>query len=155
MNREVATLWSRTSPLLWPQEVVLASFAVADLHAVMAAIASRVDPRRRGFSALIVERDEVSLTIERAAWETLPIAKQAVATAGPYRAITLDLRIDLGVSGYLLHAAERLAAAGISIVPQCAFQKDHLLVRSADAEKAMRILAALVDEARAMIAPIS
>jgi hypothetical protein len=150
MNREVAALWSRTALLLWPQEVVLASFVLADLPAVASALASRLEPPRHAFSAVIVERDEVSVTIERAKWEALAIAKQARAVAGPYRAITLDLQIDLGVSGYLLPAAERLAAAGISIVPQCAFQKDHLLVRAEDAERAMSVLAALVDEARAM-----
>lgn len=152
MNREIATLWSRTSLLLWPQEVVLASFAVDALPAVAAALASRPDPRPRAFAALVVERDEVSLTIEQATWEASSVSKQVLAVAGPYRAITLDLPIDLGVSGYLLPAAERLATAGISIVPQCAFQKDHLLVPAADAAKAMNALATLVDEARAVIA---
>ena len=147
LNRAVADLWSRTTLLLWPREVVLASFAPADLPAVLGAVATRLT----GFSALVVERDEVSLTLERAVWEPLSLSKKAVAVAGPYRAITLDLQIDLGVSGYLLPAAERLAAAGISIVPQCAFQKDHLLVRAADAGKAMTILGGLADEAKSLV----
>jgi len=151
MNQEVATLWSRTALLLWPQEVVLASFALADLPAVASALASRLEPPRHAFSAVIVERDEVSVTIERAKWDALAIAKQARAVAGPYRAITLDLQVGLAVSGYLLPAAERLAAAGISIVPQCAFQKDHLLVQADDAGRAMSILGDLVDEAGSMI----
>jgi hypothetical protein len=153
MNLEVATLWSRTALLLWPREVVLASFALADLPAIASALASRLEPPRHAFSAVIVERDEVSVTIEQAKWDALAMAKQARAVAGPYRAITLDLQIDLGVSGYLLPAAERLAAAGISIVPQCAFQKDHLLVLAGDAGNTMKILGDLVTEAKSMIAP--
>jgi hypothetical protein len=155
MNREVAALWSGTALLLWPQEIVLASFDLADLPAVASALASRLEPPRHAFSAVVVERDEVSLSIERAKWDALAIAGQARAVAGPYRAITLDLQIDLGVSGYLLPAAERLAAAGISIVPQCAFRKDHLLVRADDATRAMSILGALVDEARETIRVMS
>lgn len=155
MNRDVAALWSRTALFLWPQEVVLASFALADLPAVASALASRLEPPRHAFSAVIVERDEVSVTIEQTKWGALAMAKQTRAVAGPYRAITLDVSIDLGVSGYLLPAAERLAAAGVPIVPQCAYQKDHLLVRADDAERAMSLLGALVDEARTMIRMMS
>ena len=66
--------------------------------------------------------------------------------AGPYRAITLDVNIDLGVVGYLAPAAVRLAEAGVSIVPQCAYSKDHLLVREADLEAARAVLEALIAE---------
>jgi len=147
MNPAVAALWSRTALLLWPADVMLASFAVADLPVVIETVTSKPT----GFSALVVERDEVSLTLDRTAFDELALSKRAVAVAGPYRAITLDLQIDLGVSGYLLPAAERLAAAGISIVPQCAFQKDHLLVRAADAAKAMAVLGRLVEDARSIV----
>ena len=68
--------------------------------------------------------------------------------ASPYRAITFDVNIDLGVVGYLAPAAARLAAAGVSIVPQCAYLKDHLLVREADLETARAVLEAFIAECR-------
>ena len=68
--------------------------------------------------------------------------------SGPLVALTLDLDVDLGVCGYLLPAAERLAQAGISIVPQCAFKKDHLLVPQDRADEAERVLQAWIEACR-------
>lgn len=147
MNATIAKLWSETALLLWPQRLILASFAADDWPGIADAIA----PCLGGFSAIVVERDEVSVTLEGAAWEGLDLVAAAVAVAGPYRAITFDLPVDLGVCGYLLPAAERLAAAGVSIVPQCGYQKDHILVREADATKAMEVLGGLIEEAKVLV----
>jgi hypothetical protein len=146
MNRSIADLWSRTALVLWPEDLVLASVPLSNLPALLHDVA----PHLVGFSAIVVERDEVSVTIARTTWSSLPIAKRSTAVAGPYRAITFDLPIDLGVTGYLLPAAERLAAAGVSIVVQATFQKDHLLVRASDAAKTLEVLGRLVEDARSL-----
>ena len=104
--------------------------------------------RTGGFAAWVAERDEVSLTVGEVAFRQSPLRDRARAVAGPYRAITLDVDIDLGVVGYLAPAAERLARAGVSIVPQCAYLKDHLLVRERDLADALRVLEAFVAECR-------
>ena len=52
----------------------------------------------------------------------------------------VELALALDVVGYLAPAAARLAQAGISMVPQCAFQKDHLLVPASRAADAVRVL---------------
>jgi hypothetical protein len=101
------------------------------------------------FSAVVVERDEVSLTVEEELWKTHTGAIPHHSADGPYRAITLKLNVDLGISGYFAPAAERLADAGISIVPQCAFLKDHVLIRATDAERAVEIMENLVKECAA------
>ena len=131
--------------VVWPSDLMLVSFALGDLAKVVAGVGSSLT----GFSVLLVERDEVSLTIDQSAWTASRLGAMARAVAGPYRAITLDLTIDLSVCGYLLPAAERLAEAGISIVPQCGYQKDHLLVRSADAPEAAALITSLIEEAKA------
>jgi hypothetical protein len=146
MRRETAELWARTALLLWPDELMLASFAPSDLPRVVAVAA----PLLRGFCALVVERDEVSLTIARREWSGVELEMRPRSVAGPFRAITFDLPIELTVCGYLLPAAERLAAAGISIVPQCGYQKDHVLVDSGHADDAMAVLKRLIDDACAL-----
>ena len=75
-----------------------------------------------------------------AVWATSPLRARARAVAGPYRVLTFDLDLELDVVGYLAPAAERLATAGVSIVPQCGFLKDHLLVREGDLEQAREVL---------------
>lgn len=144
MRDDVKELWAQTRITLWPGELVLLSFRPTALSQVLRVL----EAVEGGFFALVQERDEVSVTCSYDQLGQLHGVADLVAQAGPYRAITLDLAIDLGVCGYLLPAAERLASTGISIIPQCAFLKDHILVRSADAARAVDELEALVAEAR-------
>lgn len=148
MNQAIADLWSRTSLLVWPEELVLASLPVSALPALANTLSSHLS----GFSAVVVERDEVSVTVADAAWSQIATVVDVHSVAGPFRAITFDLALDLDVCGYLLPAAERLAAAGISIVPQCAYQKDHVLVAATQLAEAVQVLEGLVADARAIVA---
>ena len=66
------------------------------------------------------------------------------AVAGPYRVLTFTPALDLTICGYLAPAATLLAGAGISIIPQCAYQKDHLLLRAEDTACAVDILQDLI-----------
>jgi hypothetical protein len=136
-------LWAHTRLRVGSEALTLVSLPVSELPAAAALLAGA----RAEFAALVLERDEVSLSVPAVVWEAGALRERARAAAGPYRALTLDLDLDLGVVGYLAPAAERLAAAGISIVPQCAFLKDHLLVREADLAHALVLLQELIDAA--------
>jgi hypothetical protein len=137
-------VWARTTLHVWPEAYVLASLPLEARPE-----ASGLVGRTHGFVALLVERDEVSLTVAEEVWRGDPLRSRARAEAGPYRAITFDIDIDLGVVGYLAPAAARLAEAAVSIVPQCAYAKDHLLVRAADLATAVAVLHGLIEECRA------
>ncbi len=114
---------------------MLASLPLDRAAAAAALIGSRAD----GFAALVVERDEVSVTVAESAWTGSALAPGA-RVSGPFRAITLDIDVDLDVCGYLAPAATLLGEAGVSIVPQCAFLKDHLLVHEEKLEIAVGVL---------------
>ena len=145
MNATIRSLWARTKILLWPESYILVSLP----HESLVEALSTVSSAEGYFSAVVVERDEVSLTVEDELWKTRAGTIPHHSVDGPYRVITLQLNMDLGVSGYFAPAAERLAGACISIVPQCAFLKDHVLVRATDAERAMKIMENLVRECAA------
>ena len=127
--------WARTTLHVWPGDYLLASLPagrMADAAALLAASPAGT------FVALVRERAELALT--------LPEASRAGLTAlgarmdGPYRVLTFDVALPLDLVGFLAPAAVRLAEAGVSIVPQCGFRTDHLLVRAADLEAARRTL---------------
>jgi hypothetical protein len=124
-----------------PEPYVLVSLPPTGLGEAASLVAAATE-----FASLILERDEVSLAVPEAQWRGSELVARAKAVAGPYRAITFDVNIDLGVVGYLAPAAERLAAAGVSIIPQCAYLKDHLLVREEDLQTACRVLEGLIAE---------
>ncbi|HET9315856.1 MAG TPA: ACT domain-containing protein [Vicinamibacteria bacterium] len=140
MNERARALWARTRIHVWPECYLLASLPVARLSETAALVARAGD----AFVALVRERDEVSLTVPEALRSSLePLAAHI---AGPYRILTFDLSLELDVIGYMAPALERLAAAGVSIVPQCGHRTDHLLVFERDLEAAVGALEALIRE---------
>ncbi len=143
MNPSVRSLWARTRLHVWPEAYVLASLPRTSLAAAAALVA-----RSTAFAAVVCERDEVSLTLDREIWLQEALREEARSEDGPYRVITLDIDIDLEVVGYLAPAASLLAEAGISIVPQCAFLKDHLLIRDAHVVRAAGVLEGLIEDCR-------
>jgi hypothetical protein len=143
-NARALQVWARTELLVWPGEYLLVSLPLR--HAERAALLSA--SVSGGFAAWLRERDELSLTLPRASWSADgPLAAEA-RVSGPLRLLTLDIDIALDVCGYLAPAAERLAAEGIPIVPQCGFLKDHLLVPAERLDDALAVLEGLIRGAR-------
>jgi len=143
-NPRARELWARTRLHVWPGRYVLASLSRNEASAAAAAL----EGTGEAFLALLVERDEVSLTLPESAWAAHPLRPRARAESGPWRVVTLDLELALDVTGYLAPAAAALAAAGVPIVPQCAHSKDHLLVPEERLDEALATLRHLIEEAR-------
>jgi len=144
MRPETRTLWARTTLRVAPEKYCLVSLPTRMLSEAVRMVAKE-DGR---FAALIAEPDEVSLTIRDSVWETSSLRRRATAESGPFHAITFNLDLNPAVVGYFAPAAQRLAEAGISIVPQCAFLKDHLLIQEADLPKATEVLKKLIADCR-------
>lgn len=146
---DVQRLWAQTQLHVWAEDYWLLSLPHANVsYAASLAAASVSGLETPAFAALVIERDEVSLTVADAVWQTLRNRFPNAPNAGPYSVITFALNLDLSVCGYLAPAAVRLADAGISIVPQCAYLKDHLLVKKEDTERAVLILETWIRECR-------
>jgi hypothetical protein len=138
-------LWARTTLHLWPESYRLVSLPRAALAEAADLVAHAGDV----FCCLVLERAEVSLTLAEGVWAASSLRPSARHEAGPFKVITFDLDLDLAVTGYLAPAAEALAAAGVPIVPQCAFLKDHLLVPAEQLKAAIRTLEEVIARARA------
>jgi hypothetical protein len=98
------------------------------------------------FTALVMERDEVSLTVPEQIWSTQPL--KASAQDGPYKVVTCDLSVNLDVFGYIAPAAVSLANAGVSIVPQAAYLKEHIVVHEKDLNTTVAVLNKLIEDCR-------
>lgn len=144
MSDRARDAWARTTIHVWPGEYLFASVScerMAEASALAAAAPAGT------FVALVRERDEIALTLPDALQPHLDAL--SVRAAGPFRVLTFDVALPLDLVGYLAPAAARLAEAGVSIVPQCGFRTDHLLVRAEDLETARRVLEAFVRECAA------
>ena len=141
MSDRARGAWARTAVHVWPGPYLFASLP-AERMADAAALAAAAPAGT--FVALVRERDEVALTLPEASRARL--AALGARVDGPYRVLTFDVTLPLDLVGFLAPAAQRLADAGVSIVPQCGFRTDHLLVRADDLGPARRVLEALVRE---------
>ena len=79
MNATIRNLWARTRILLWPEGYILVSLPHESLIEALAIVSSAAGH----FSAVVVERDEVSLTVEEELWKTRAgtIAKRWIQSA--------------------------------------------------------------------------
>ena len=118
-----------------PQAITLAAGVVAEIGLP--------------FCALIADQDEVSLMLPA---EALPAfgarLRLAESSERDYRLITLDVTLEADLVGFIARIAEALASAGIPILTYAAFSRDHVFVRAADFEAAMRTLDALAKESQ-------
>lgn len=144
-SEHTRALWAKTALRVWPEDYALVSLPAEALADAAACVANRAGC----FAALVLERDEVSLTVPEGVWRSSGLHHKARRESGPFRAISFDLDLDLTVCGYLAPAASRLAEAGIAIVPQCAFSKDHLLVHARDLDRAIGVLGSWIASCRA------
>lgn len=96
------------------------------------------------FSALIVDKDEVTLVLPVDVLEEfahrLPGHKPSPA---PYRLLTLDVELEPTLVGLLARMSAALSAAGVSILPFAAYSRDHLLVPASQYEAARMTLETL------------
>lgn len=117
-------------------------YAVISLpaRAIMAA-AGVIAEYGEAFSAIIADKDEVTLVLLAEVWpdfaERLPGHRVA---SGVYRLITFDLELNMSLVGFMALVSNALADAGISILPLAAFTRDHLLVKSEQVESALATL---------------
>jgi len=89
------------------------------------------------------EAEGASLVLKRQDADRAGLACESV-----FRMITLRVHSDLDAVGFLAAIAGRLASAGIAVNPVSAYYHDHLFVPTADADRALALLADLSGEAR-------
>jgi hypothetical protein len=97
------------APAITPAAVVLAEIGLA-------------------FSALIVDKDEVTLVLPADDWADFQHRLPDHRVEGPYRLITFDLSLDLNLLGFMALVSRLLAEAQVPIMAFSAFERDHLLI---------------------------
>lgn len=145
MNPRARALWAKAEFRVWPESYRLVSLPPA----LLAEAAELVQASATTFVALVRESAEVSLTIDESIWRYSRLKWQATHDDGPFRVITIDLAMDLDVVGFIAPALERLASAGVAVVPQCAHRTDHVLMHERDLATAEATLRALIAECAA------
>ncbi len=96
------------------------------------------------FSALVRDKDEVTLVLPVEVWEKEQPLLDILDESTNYRLITFDLPLELGLVGYLATMTSTVADEGVSIFSVSAFSRDHIFVPEEDFERAWDALRALI-----------
>ncbi len=124
-------------------------YVIIGLPASQLVLASELLMRTRApFSALLYDKDEVTLVISREAWDLMSAGLEISAISPDYRLITFDLPLDLGLVGYIATLTSVVAERGISIFPISAFSRDHILVPAEDFDRAWEALLSFIQTCR-------
>ncbi|MGJ3240482.1 MAG: ACT domain-containing protein [Anaerolineae bacterium] len=93
------------------------------------------------FSALLLDKDEITLVLEEEDFEQFKkrLLGHEVGTIR-YRLITFDVVLEPSLVGFMAHISSALAAHQISLMPFAAYSRDHILVTDADFERALTVL---------------
>lgn len=112
------------APAIWAAASVLATVAEA-------------------FSAIIADKDEVTLVLSSERWEMVSdrLPDHALMQ-DEYRLITFDLPLEPDLVGFMALVSQILADAGVTILPLAAFSRDHILVTDAQFQQAWNALSA-------------
>jgi hypothetical protein len=148
INARAREVWSKAKIKVWPGTVTLATFPRFAGDRV-AAFAGRIGVRESGsFVAFVTEGDECTLTAPEASFAAWRLRGRATEVVGGQRAITIEASMPTDLVGFLAPLANRLAEAGIPIIPQCGFRTDHLVVPEAKLDDAVRVIEGLISDAR-------
>ena len=137
----IKALWKRSEVVVWPSFYYMVSYDPTKRAEVLS-LAAQAKPVEQ-YVSVISDHHEVAAILPQNLWDKSRSNDAHQQSYGPLVCLTLNVPLDIEVSGYLQPAVHALADAGVSIVPQCALIFDHLLVHEKDAETALGVLTEL------------
>lgn len=132
----IVDLWSRTALKVWPER-----YSLVKLPARLVLDLSRLFSEVHGtFAMITANTTELSILVEESLWSECDLRRLTIAVDGPYRVITLDVTMELGIVGYLAPFLKCLSEGGVCVFANCAFSNDHLIVQNEQLDDAIEIL---------------
>jgi len=131
----VKEILSRTEIQLDDEEYVIVSLSLKQEEK-----ARQVLTRLAPFSSITYDYKEVSIVTKTIEWNKVSNQFKAYELEGPYKLITFNIVLDLSIVGFMAIISKKLADAGVSIYAISTYLRDHILVKSEDAENAVRVL---------------
>lgn len=145
-SEKMVPVFAATELRLHPRDYVIASLPLREKKKALE-LFKPMEP----FCSITIAAEEVSLILGEDDWKHIKDHFQEYLVEGPYSAITFDIVLDLSLVGFLSVVSAVLADAGVSIYAVSTYLRDHILVKSCDAEKAMSVLGELIKNCKATI----
>lgn len=148
LDPRIAGLLAQTVPRIDPRTFTIAGVPPAYEPSVRLALVDVHAP----FFVQVMTR-EVSVVLAEDEWKRVREKFPGAREERGYRLITLDVKLDWDVTGYLSAVTAALAEAQVPVGVLSSFHHDHLLVRADLLERATTALQRLIETARAATQP--
>jgi len=100
------------------------------------------------FSSITVDTEEVSLILKTRDWEKMKEHFPVFESEAPYSVITFDIVLDLSLVGFLSVVSAILADEGISIYAISTYLRDHIMVKTKEADRTIQVLEELIQRCK-------
>ena len=142
-SEDMIPVFASTALRLHPAKYMIVSLPVMEKEKALE-LFKPLEP----FSSITVDTEEVSLILGEEDWVAIRDNFGEYLVEGPYSAITFDIVLDLSLVGFLSVVSAVLADEGVSIYAVSTYLRDHILVKSEEADKTMRVLGELIQRCR-------
>ena len=116
------------------------SFLLVSLNRGDCGLIGKELSRFQHFFSITLEEKESTLIVSEEDWSRVSSLVEAFKLQGPFKLIDFGLELDLNTIGFLAEVTRILAEEGISVLALSTYKRDYLLVKTPDAEQAMKAL---------------
>lgn len=140
---EMMPVFASTKLKLHPDEYTIVSLPV-DKQDMALELFKPLSP----FSSITVDTEEVSLILKTSEWEKMKEHFPVFESEAPYSVITFDIVLDLSLVGFLSVVSAILADEGISIYAISTYLRDHIMVKTKEADRTIQVLEELIQRCK-------
>jgi len=140
---EMMPVFASTKLKLHPDEYTIVSLPVEKQDMVLE-LFKPLSP----FSSITVDNEEVSLILKTSEWEKMKEHFPVFESEAPYSVITFDIVLDLSLVGFLSVVSAILADEGISIYAISTYLRDHIMVKTKEADRTIQVLEELIQRCK-------
>ena len=140
---EMMPVFASTKLKLHPDKYTIVSLPVEKLDMALE-LFKPLSP----FSSITVDTEEVSLILKTSEWEKMKEHFPVFESEAPYSVITFDIVLDLSLVGFLSVVSAILADEGISIYAISTYLRDHIMVKTKEADRTIQVLDELIQRCK-------
>lgn len=144
MTRSISEILSTSKIIVGSETFAVISLGHQDWHMIISS--GGASPRMTSPFLIFMDREEVTLIVDETDLSAMRPSLMNAKIENGFRMLTFDTQMPFDVVGFISTVSKILADAGIPILVQSSFSRDHLFVRQNDLGNALKALGPHVAE---------
>ena len=145
--KDLLRLYARTRAVVLPEDFLIIKLPLKET----VVIKDKMKLIGSSFFSLAIDKDEITLVIPDVEWNKISDSFLELKVERTYKVISLELKLEWTVVGYVSYIARVLAEVGIPIGVVSCYSKDYLLIKKHDIFMAIQLLTNFFKECKRLI----